>query len=251
MWLRKIQSPVAIRRCAQKILLVYKTYTARRFLVAASHPSGYEPAPQLAAWSRVVSRALSGLVVLNFLVLCVSGCEEPKLPSPFHANDVTGKYAQADFKLSDQNGKTRTLAEFHGKVVLMFFGYMHCPDVCPTTMADIALALRSLDKDDASKVQVLFVTVDPERDTPALLGQYVAAFDPGFLALSGDATATAKAANAFGVAYAKQPSKTGYSVDHTAGTYIIDTQGKVRLIAPYGQRSEFLAQDVHLLLALH
>ena len=189
--------------------------------------------------------------LLLMLVLLLSACEEPKLPSPFHANEVTGKYAQADFKLSDQNGKTRTLAEFRGKVVLMFFGYMHCPDVCPTTMADIALALRMLDKDDAAKVQVLLVTVDPERDTPALLGQYVTAFDPGFLALSGDVATTARVATAFGVTYIKQPSKTGYNVDHTAGTYIIDTNGKVRLIAPYGQRSEFLAQDVHLLLALH
>ena len=188
---------------------------------------------------------------LLMLALLLSACEQPKLPSPFHANDVTGKYVQADFKLDDQNGKMRTLADFRGKVVLMVFGYMHCPDVCPTTMADIALALRLLDKEDAAKVQVLFVTVDPERDTPALLGQYVAAFNPGFLALSGEVAAVAAAATAFGVTYTKQPSRTGYNVDHSAGTYIIDTNGKVRLIAPYGQRSEFLAQDIHLLLALH
>lgn len=229
MWLRKILNPVAIRRCAQKILLMYKTYTARRFL----------------------SRVLSGLVVLNFLALCMSGCEEPKLPSPFHANDVTGKYAQADFRLVDHNGKTRTLADFRGKVVLMFFGYMHCPDVCPTTMADITLALHKLDKEEVAKVQVLFVTVDPERDTPDLLAQYVPAFDPGYLGLWGDVATTAQVTQRFGVSYTKQASKTGYNVDHTAGVYIIDTSGKVRLIAPYGQSSEWLAQDVHLLLALH
>ena len=188
---------------------------------------------------------------LFLLVLLLTACEEPKLPSPFHANDVTGKYAQADFKLVDHNGKMRTLADFRGKVVLMFFGYMHCPDVCPTTMADITLALRMLDKDDAAKVQVLFVTVDPERDTPALLAQYVPAFDASYLGLWGDMDTTAQITKSFGVSYAKQASKTGYNVDHTAGVYIIDTNGKVRLVAPYGQRSEWLAQDVHLLLALH
>jgi protein SCO1/2 len=189
--------------------------------------------------------------LLFMLVLLVSACEEPKLPSPFHANDVTGKYAQANFKLIDHNGKMRTLADFRGKVVLMFFGYMHCPDVCPTTMADITLALRMLDKDDAAKVQVLFVTVDPERDTPALLAQYVPAFDASYLGLRGDVVVTAQVTQSFGVSYTKQASKTGYNVDHTAGVYIIDTNGKVRLVAPYGQRSEWLAQDIHLLLALH
>lgn len=188
---------------------------------------------------------------LCLLVLLLSACEEPKLPSPFHANDVTGKYAQADFKLLDHHGKVRTLADFRGKVVLMFFGYMHCPDVCPTTMADVALALRSLSKEEADQVQVLFVTVDPERDTPALLGQYVPAFDASFLGLWGDVASTAQVTQSFGVSYTKQASKKGYNVDHTAGTYILDTQGKVRLVAPYGQRSEWLAQDVHLLLALH
>ncbi len=188
---------------------------------------------------------------LFMLVLLVSACEEPKLPSPFHANDVTGKYAQADFKLTDHHGTPRTLADFRGKVVLIFFGYMHCPDVCPTTMADLTLALHSLDKEDADRVQVLFVTVDPERDSTALLAQYVPAFDASFLGLWGDAMTTAQVAQSFGVSYTKQASKSGYNVDHTAGVYILDTSGKVRLIAPYGQRAEWFVQDVHLLLALH
>lgn len=188
---------------------------------------------------------------LLLLALLLAACEEPKLPTPFHASDVSGKYAQADFRLVDHHGQTRTLADFRGKVVLMFFGYLHCPDVCPTTLADVVLALRSFRKEEAEQVQVLFVSVDPERDTQELLAQYVPAFDPAFLGLRGDVDATAQVARSFGVSYTKQPGKTGYSVDHTAGTYILDAHGRVRLVAPYGQRSEWLAQDVRLLLALH
>lgn len=184
------------------------------------------------------------------LLLLLAGCEEPKLPSPFHANDVGSKVAYADFKLTDHHGKLRSLADFRGKVVLLFFGYVHCPDVCPTTLADMAQAMRLLGA-DADKVQVLFVTVDPERDTRELLAEFVPAFNPSFLGLSGDAQATAQVAQAFAVTYQKQPSKSGYNVDHSAGTYLIDTNGKVRLLAPYGQRAEWLVQDIRLLLALH
>ncbi|MDD2722136.1 MAG: SCO family protein [Gallionella sp.] len=188
----------------------------------------------------------------NLLLICMlllAGCGEPKLPSPFHAAEVTDKYAQANFSLKDFNGKPRTLADFRGKVVVLFFGYIHCPDVCPTTMADLRQTMEMLGK-DAEKVQVLFVTVDPERDTPALLAKYVPAFDPSFLGLYGDAAATAQAADAFKVVYQKQPTKSGYNVDHSAGTYLIDTQGRVRLLAPYGQSADWLAQDIKLLLAL-
>lgn len=182
--------------------------------------------------------------------LLLAGCGEPKLPSAFHAREVGGRFVQADFHLTDHNGKPRTLADFRGKVVVLFFGYTHCPDVCPTTLADMALVMRKLDK-DADRVQVLFVTVDPERDKPELLAQYVPAFNPSFLGLYGDAQATAQAAKAFEIIYQKQPTTSGYNMDHTAGSILIDTQGKARLLAPYGQRAEWLVDDIRLLLALN
>ena len=191
---------------------------------------------------------LRNLLIL-FIFLFLSGCGEPKLPSPFHAAEVGAKFAGADFKLTDHHGVRRTLADFRGKVVVLFFGYVHCPDVCPTTMADLAQVMTKLGK-DADRVQVLFVTVDPERDTRELLSQYVPAFSPTFLGLSGDKAATEAAARAFEVVYQKQPSKTGYNVDHSSGAFLIDPKGRVRLLAPFGQQSVWMEQDIRLLLAL-
>lgn len=189
--------------------------------------------------------------LLLFIVFgLLAACGEPKLPSPFHAAEVGAKVAQADFRLTDHNGKSRTLADFRGKAVVLFFGYTHCPDACPTTLADLAHVMRLLGK-DAERVQVLFVTVDPERDRPELLAQYVPSFDPSFLALYGDAQATAQAAGAFGVTYRKQPTSSGYNMDHSAGAFLIDQKGRVRLLAPYGQRADWLAEDIRLLLALN
>lgn len=187
---------------------------------------------------------------LGALVVLLGACGEPKLPSPFHASEVGAQLAQADFRLTDHNGKPRTLADFRGKAVVLFFGYTHCPDVCPTTLADLAQVMRLLGK-DAERVQVLFVTVDPERDKPEMLAQYVPAFHPSFLALYGDVQATAQAARAFDVTYQKQPTTSGYNMDHSAGTFLIDPAGRVRLLAPYAQRAEWLADDVRLLLALN
>lgn len=187
--------------------------------------------------------------ILIILVFLLASCGEPKLPSPFHASEVSGKLASADFRLTDHNGTPRTLADFRGKVVLLFFGYTHCPDVCPTTMADLAQVMERLGK-EAARVQVLFVTVDPERDTQQLLAKYVPAFRPDFLGLYGDMAATREVAQAFSVVYQKQPVANGYNVDHSAGTFMIDAQGRVRLLAPYGQRSDWLEQDIRLLLAL-
>lgn len=189
------------------------------------------------------------LLSLLFMVLLLSGCEPAKLPSPFHAAELGDKYVHADFKLTDHNGRPRTLADFRGKVVALFFGYVHCPDVCPTTLADMAQVKRLLGN-DADKLQVLFVTVDPERDTPALLAQYVPAFEPSFLGLYGDAQTTAVIAKTFEVTYQKQPTNSGYNVDHSAGTFLIDPAGKVRLLSPYAQRPAWLAEDIKLLLAL-
>ncbi len=188
-------------------------------------------------------------VLLAFMLVVLSACGEPKLPSPFHASEVSAKLSGADFKLIDHNGVPRSLADFRGKVVVVFFGYIHCPDVCPTTMADLRQVIGHLGQ-EADRVQVLFVTVDPERDSRALLKQYVPAFYPTFLGLSGDAAATAEAAKAFNVVYQKQPNPSGYNVDHSAGSYLIDMKGRVRLISPFGQRTDWLEQDIRLLLAL-
>jgi protein SCO1/2 len=198
--------------------------------------------------------AVAAMFLRNLLILSVisllAACGEQKLPSPFKASDISAKYARADFHLSDAAGKPVSLADFRGKVVVMFFGYTHCPQVCPTTLADLAQVMRMLDK-DADKVQVLFVTLDPERDTRELLAQYPPAFYPTFKGLSGDTMATAQAAQAFGVIYQKQPSKNGgYDLDHSAGTYLIAPGGSPVLLAPYGQRAEFMIQDIRLLLAL-
>lgn len=189
--------------------------------------------------------------LLFLICMCMlAACGEPKLPSPFKASDVTAKYAQADFHLFDATGKSRSLADYQGKVVALFFGYTHCPDVCPTTLADMAQVMRMLDK-DADKVQVLFVTLDPERDTPDLMSQYPPAFHPSFIGLYGDAEQTDAAAKAFNIVYEKQPTNSGsYTLDHSAGTFLISPSKKYVLISPFAQKPEMIIQDIRLLLAL-
>ncbi|MBY0576646.1 MAG: SCO family protein [Gallionellaceae bacterium] len=189
---------------------------------------------------------LRNLLVLLLAVL-LAGCEKPRLPSPFHANDVTPIFTRADFHLIDHNGKPRALADFRGKAVVLFFGYTHCPDVCPTTLADLAQVMKLLGN-DAGKVQVLFITVDPERDKPEMLAKFVPSFHPSFLALYGDEQATAQAAKSFYVGYQKRPTTSGYNMDHTTGAFLIDPNGKVRLRAPHAQRADWLAEDIRLLL---
>jgi protein SCO1 len=181
------------------------------------------------------------------LIVLLAGCHKT-VPAHFHASDVSGQYPQADFHLIDHNGKPRSLEEFRGKVVVLFFGYTHCPDVCPTTLADLAQTLRLLGK-DADRVQVLFVTIDPERDTQQLLAKFVPAFDPSFLGLYGDAQATASAAKSFRADYQKVPTRKGYLMDHTTFIYMLDTQGKLRLMAGDRESSEWLAEDIRQLLA--
>ena len=186
---------------------------------------------------------------LFLLLLLLAACGEQKLPSPFQASDVSAKYAHADFHLNDATGKPVSLADFRGKVVVLFFGYTHCPQVCPTTHADLAHMMRMLGK-DADRVQVLFVTLDPERDTPELLAKYPAAFYPTFKGLSGDSMATAQAAQAFGVTYEKHPNKNGgYDLDHSAGTYFIAPRGQPILLSPFWQHADMWVHYVRLLLA--
>lgn len=189
-------------------------------------------------------------LIMLVLLAGLFACGEQKLPSPFKASDVSSKYAQADFNLNDASGKPVSLKDFRGKVVVLFFGYTHCPQICPTTLAELAQVMHMLDK-DADKVQVLFVTLDPERDTRELLAQYPPAFYPTFKGLSGNSMATSRAAQAFDVTYEKHPNKNGgYELDHSAGTYLIAPDGKRVLLSPYGQRAEFLVQDIRLLLAI-
>jgi len=184
------------------------------------------------------------------LAILLAGCNKPEPPLPTHAVDVSWRYEQtaADFRLTDAYGKARSLSDFRDKVVVLFFGYTHCPEVCPTTLADLAQVMRLLGP-DAEKVQVLLVTLDPERDTPEVLAKYVPSFHPSFLGLYGDAQATAQAAKVFGVNYDKHSDgKGGYTLDHTDGNYLIGIGGKPVLMSPYGQRSELLVQDIKLLL---
>jgi protein SCO1/2 len=188
--------------------------------------------------------------LLILLIFLLSACKEPKMPSPYHATDISWQHAQADFHLTDFNGKPRSLSDFSGKVVVLFFGYTHCPEVCPTTLADLAQVMRLLEK-DAERVQVLFITLDPERDSPALLAKFVPSFNPSFLGLYGDAQATAQAAKTFGVDYVKQYDKHGgYTLDHTDGIYLLGTGGKPLLLSPSGQPAELWVQDIRLLLAV-
>ena len=167
----------------------------------------------------------------------------------FRATDITGAEFGRDFRLTDFNGQPRTLADFRGKVVVVFFGYTHCPDVCPTTLSEMASAVKKLGAEGA-KVQVLFVTADPERDTPAVLKQYVGAFNPAFLGLRGTPEETARVAKEFKVILQKNPGAdpNNYTVDHSSGTYIYDASGKLRLYVGYGQGADVFAHDIGELL---
>jgi protein SCO1/2 len=177
----------------------------------------------------------------------LAGCDRGK--PGFRNTDVTGADFGRDFDLTDHTGRRRTLADFRGKVVTVFFGYTQCPDVCPTTLAEMAEVMKLLGE-RAADVQVLFVTIDPERDTQALLANYVPAFDPRFLGLYGDAAATEKVAKEFKVFYQKVPGSAPgvYTMDHTAGSYVFDRQGRLRLFVKHGQGAEPLAQDIRVLL---
>lgn len=177
------------------------------------------------------------------------GPGEASRPS-FKAVDITGAEYASKLQLSDPDGQVRSLADFKGKVVVVFFGYTQCPDVCPTTMAELAEVKRSLGADGA-RVQGLFVTVDPERDTAALLKAYVANFGPDMLGLRGTVDETKAAAKEFKVFFSKVPGKTetSYTIDHTAGSYVFDAKGKVRLFTRYGSGAKALADDLKALLA--
>ena len=197
----------------------------------------------------MIKKRLSMLVLAMLLPLMLAACQQKPAAPVFDNTDITGAEYARDFALTDQNGKPRTLADFKGKVVMMFFGYTQCPDVCPTTMAELAGLMQKLGA-RADQVQVLFVTVDPQRDTQQLLAQYVPAFDKRFLGLRGDAAATAKVAKEFKVYYAQVEGQTdaSYTVDHTAGIYVFDRNGKIRLMLRNAQNTTAVLHDVNLLL---
>jgi protein SCO1/2 len=190
------------------------------------------------------------LVVLCAALFALAGCgEKEHAPLAFESTDITGFDYAKGFSLHDHNGKLRTLADFKGKAVVVFFGFTQCPDVCPTTMVEMANAMKALGP-DADRVQVLFITVDPERDTAELLSKYVPAFDSRFLGLRGDLVETEKVAKDFKVFYQKVPGKTpgSYTMDHTAGTYVFDPEGRVRLFIRYGQPVDSITHDLKILL---
>jgi protein SCO1/2 len=191
----------------------------------------------------VALRHLAAIALAASLLACTAGGPQ------FKASDISGSSFGRDFELRDPQGSTRRLADFRGKAVVVFFGYTQCPDVCPTTLASLAEAMKQLGP-DADRVQVLFITVDPERDTPALLAQYVPAFDPRFLGLYGDAEATARTAKEFKIIYQKVPGSSAgtYTMDHSAGTYVFDPQGRLRLYVANGQGADVFAHDLRELL---
>jgi protein SCO1/2 len=193
-------------------------------------------------------RQIFNLIALLAL-LVVAGCSRPV--QDFQATDITGSAIGGEFRLTDHHGQTRALSDFRGKVVVLFFGYTHCPDACPTTMSELATAMKQLGG-RAKDVQVLFVTVDPERDTEALLAQYVPSFYPSFIGLTGTPQDIRKVADQFKIVYQKVASpgdEKNYSVDHSAGSYIFDKAGKLRLFVNYGAGAAVFAHDIGQLLA--
>jgi protein SCO1/2 len=186
-------------------------------------------------------------------VALVAGCDRTagdRGRPTFHFTDITGAEFARKLELTDADGKPRSLADWRGKVIVVFFGYTQCPDVCPTTMAELAQIRTQLGA-DGDRLETVFVTIDPERDTPEVLKAYVANFGPNVVALRGDAEQTAAAAKEFKVFYAKVPGKTAgsYTMDHSAASFVFDPAGRVRLFVPYGADTKLLTGDVKQLLA--
>ena len=194
-------------------------------------------------------RTALGLLLAGAAALGLAACQRADTPS-FKAIDITGAEYAKELSLTDPEGRRRSLAEFRGKAVVVFFGFTQCPDVCPTTLVELAAARKALGP-DGQRVQGVFVTLDPERDTPELLKAYVDNFGADIVALRGTPEETLAAAKHFKVFFAKVPGKTetSYSLDHTAGSYVFDTQGRVRLFTRHGTGTEALAHDLRILLA--
>jgi protein SCO1 len=190
---------------------------------------------------------MAGAAALALSAVFLPACSPDK--PQFKSVDLTGADYASGFSLSDQNGQTRTLKDFAGKVVVVFFGFTQCPDVCPTTMAELAQVKKLLGS-DGDKLQAVFITVDPERDTPELLKAYMGNFEPSFVALRPTLAELPALAKDFKVFYKKAEGKTpgSYSMDHSAGSYIFDAKGRIRLYTRYGSGPENLVSDIRLLL---
>ncbi len=186
-------------------------------------------------------------LLLALLIALLAACGQSQ---KFNATELTGIDWGKDFALTDHHGKLRRLADFKGKAVVMFFGYTQCPDVCPTNMGNMREVMVKLGP-YAERVQMLFMTIDPERDTPQLLAQYVPTFHPSFLGLYADPVTTLATAKEFKVFYQKQPGSTPgtYTVDHTAGSYVFDPQGRLRLYLKHGETPDHIVEDLRKLLA--
>jgi len=186
------------------------------------------------------------LAVASALALTLAACDSKPA---FSGIDITGADYATGFSLTDHNGQPRTLADFQGKVVVVFFGFTQCPDVCPTSMSEMAEAKRLLGA-DGDRFQGLFVSVDPERDTPEIMREYMASVDPTFLALYAAPEALPDVAKSFRIYYKKVEGSTptSYTMDHSAGSYVYDPQGRIRLYNRYGSGAQALANDVKLLL---
>jgi protein SCO1 len=203
---------------------------------------------------------LMSLLLLSSATIMTACSESTKTDTPavskFHHIDITGAPYAKGFQLIDHHGKSVTLADYEGKVVILFFGYTQCPDVCPTTLSELKQVMTNLDvggKKLSDKVQVLFITVDPERDTAKVLDAYMPLFDPRFIGLFGDAKQTQQVLTDFKIVAEKRIPKTGnprnYTMDHSAGSYVFDTKGQVRLYVRYGQPLNLLQEDIQQLLS--
>ena len=189
----------------------------------------------------------TGSTIASVATLALAGCDKV-LPASYNGIDITGANYAQDFRLTDPDGHERTLADFKGKAVMMFFGFTQCPDVCPTALVRAAEIKRMLGA-DGDRLQVIFVTVDPERDLPVVLKAYTQAFDASFIGLYGDLKRTSETAKAFKVFYKKVPTGSSYTMDHSAFSYVFDPKGKIRLVLRHEQSADECAQDLRQILA--
>lgn len=198
-----------------------------------------------------ISRLFFGGLLLSLAAILMTGCSDA--PKKLNAMDVTGAEWGKTYSLPDLDGKTVTPADFQGKITAVFFGFMYCPDACPTHLTKMGELRKALGK-DADKLQLVFITVDPERDSPEKLKQYLQSFDPTAVGLRGTVAQTEALAKDFRVFYKKVPTKDGakdpmaYTIDHTTFTYIFDTKGQLRLVVPHDLAVEKIAADVQYLL---
>jgi protein SCO1/2 len=196
---------------------------------------------------RIFSLTRRRTLLVTVSALALSACSENK--PAFSGIDITGADYATGFNLTDHNGQPRTLADFKGKAVVVFFGFTQCPDVCPTSLGELAEARRLLGA-DGERLQGLFISIDPERDTPEIMKEYMASFDPSFLALYAAPDALPALAKSYRIYYKKVPGSTAtsYTMDHSAGSYVYDAAGRIRLYHRYGSGAQALANDVKLLL---